>query len=694
MIRLSMNAVMCLWCLSATNANYLPQIFSPAQTESQNILNSFQSGENKLQEILIQLNAVTPDERYQQQKALSQVQNEETIARLNKVKAEMGMDTESPIEPYINFLLQKSNDSKIPNCPFSDSDKMEQNISNDTDIYSVKNFQKIIRQKNCSGSVKTFSELIKNSPPNDLQFENAATIADKIAQCYGRALKSKSKAMEKRIQTLDELSKKFKDVLGEKWEARLQLKIGFIYWNDENFTKALEVFNSIEVMAENNPTMESVLKSAILAKAQLYDEKGSLEEAAITFAIYLEKFPNASELERALTGYVTAAKLQNKNEDALNVLLRHIDTQWEKPIDQRDAGSLTFALFWAGKIYFEKKEWKLAQDFWVRLIRDYYSTFYGAMAQHLLERMTQENLVVPVSNFSQENKNNFDYAKLKTKLNPEESILVQRSEALLKLGFAQDAFCELKFIKADSQSPDKLLIKSILAHAAGYWLEAVKYYDQLPRSYRNTLPYSFEKIIFPLNHFDKIQMYSESLGIDPFFSAGIIRQESVFNPRAASGAGAKGLMQLMNYTARMEAKHFIKNYMSKKDHQRILAKVQSSQSLFDPEVNLSIGTHHLYSLLKKYQNSVIALSAYNANPMAAKKWVDKLWTDDMLIFLERIPFKETRAYVKLVLRNYYYYKKIYGNPSQNFPQLENVVNITKISMDRANLVETEQEFSH
>ena len=63
-----------------------------------------------------------------------------------------------------------------------------------------------------------------------------------------------------------------------------------------------------------------------------------------------------------------------------------------------------------------------------------------------------------------------------------------------------------------------------------------------------------------------------------------------------------------------------------------------------------------------YKSPVYALTAYNASPAATQKWQRTLATDDWLTFIERIPYKETRAYVKLILRNYFYYKRWYNTP--------------------------------
>ena len=88
---------------------------------------------------------------------------------------------------------------------------------------------------------------------------------------------------------------------------------------------------------------------------------------------------------------------------------------------------------------------------------------------------------------------------------------------------------------------------------------------------------------------------------------------------------------------------------------------------------MKLGIHHLYSLLKKYGSSVFTLSAYNAGPGRLKSWKNRFDSDDLLLFTEKIPFKETRGYVKLILRNYFYYKKWYGGKDPQMPHLNPIL---------------------
>jgi soluble lytic murein transglycosylase len=86
----------------------------------------------------------------------------------------------------------------------------------------------------------------------------------------------------------------------------------------------------------------------------------------------------------------------------------------------------------------------------------------------------------------------------------------------------------------------------------------------------------------------------------------------------------------------------------------------SPDNLYEPEVNLALGTQYLKDLLERYSNNWFkAIAAYNAGENAVDRWQKEIVTDDIEEFVERIPYVETRGYVKLVMRNHRIYKKLY-----------------------------------
>ena len=135
------------------------------------------------------------------------------------------------------------------------------------------------------------------------------------------------------------------------------------------------------------------------------------------------------------------------------------------------------------------------------------------------------------------------------------------------------------------------------------------------------------------------------------FILSLIRQESEFDLSANSHAGAKGLMQLMPYTAQVVAKQ---------------AKLPYSKSRLttDPEYNINLGSHYIAGLILEYDGAYpFAIAAYNAGPKRVKYW-KKLNKNpqkkqiDYVDWIELIKFRETRNYVQRVLENYNVYRYI------------------------------------
>jgi soluble lytic murein transglycosylase len=155
------------------------------------------------------------------------------------------------------------------------------------------------------------------------------------------------------------------------------------------------------------------------------------------------------------------------------------------------------------------------------------------------------------------------------------------------------------------------------------------------------------RLIYPVAARDTIVAESRKVGIDPALVAGLIRQESNFNAGATSPAGARGLMQVMPSVARSIA---------------IAAGISpwKPSLLYEPGVNIEIGIRHLAPLLRSQPNLARSLAAYNAGGSRVARWSAKRGAGDPEIFTERIPFAETRDYVKSVLRNREFYRVLYA----------------------------------
>lgn len=160
------------------------------------------------------------------------------------------------------------------------------------------------------------------------------------------------------------------------------------------------------------------------------------------------------------------------------------------------------------------------------------------------------------------------------------------------------------------------------------------------------------EIFFPMVEWETIQREAKVNGLDPFIVAGLIRQESVFNPRAVSRANAMGLMQLLPSTGRMVAR---KNGSG----------MVSADQLFNPKFNIQLGTIYLSDMYRQFGRYEYAFAAYNGGPGRVSTWLKTLPSEDIATWVEAIPISETRLYVQGVLRNAAHYRRLYGNATRS-----------------------------
>lgn len=156
-------------------------------------------------------------------------------------------------------------------------------------------------------------------------------------------------------------------------------------------------------------------------------------------------------------------------------------------------------------------------------------------------------------------------------------------------------------------------------------------------------------IFYPLINWSEIKYWAGERRLDPYQVAGLIRQESVFNPFAKSGANAFGLMQLLVPTAQSMAK----KYVSK-------TAMVTSDALYQPPLNIELGTAYMRDQLDKFGRIEYLAVAYNAGPGRVPQWRAAL-PAEMDEFVEAIPFKETKAYVQGVIRNSAQYRRLYDD---------------------------------
>ena len=219
---------------------------------------------------------------------------------------------------------------------------------------------------------------------------------------------------------------------------------------------------------------------------------------------------------------------------------------------------------------------------------------------------------------------------------------------LEEAGLVDGAAAQVSTMRAAAgDSEGSLLRLAVELHEAGRTLDGIRLGLEVRRRGR-VWDRALARVVYPFPYRELVTARAQELGLDPFLLAGIIRQESAFVPAIVSAAGAIGLMQVMPATGRQLAG-------------RIGPGRFSTEMLETPELNVHLGTRFLADMIKRYDGDLpLVLSAYNAGPSRANRWRLLPEAEDPRRFTERIPFAETRGYVKNVTRNRALYRWLHG----------------------------------
>src|ERR1051326_9215929 len=210
---------------------------------------------------------------------------------------------------------------------------------------------------------------------------------------------------------------------------------------------------------------------------------------------------------------------------------------------------------------------------------------------------------------------------------------------LTALADAADARAEILRNRARKNQPYADALNAELFNYSGDTLSMMRAlraaFPQLATVEQDSVPPYFLKMYYPIKYEVAIRKYSRKNGLDPHLMMGLIHQESFYNPRTKSSAGAIGLMQLMPATGKELGSRIFHGF--------------SVGRLENPEVNIELGTMYFRSLVDLFGGKTeLAIASYNAGRGNVAKWRRAAPHKPMDEFLESIPFAETRNYVKRV----------------------------------------------
>ncbi|MBC8283079.1 MAG: tRNA (adenosine(37)-N6)-dimethylallyltransferase MiaA [Nitrospinae bacterium] len=420
---------------------------------------------------------------------------------------------------------------------------------------------------------------------------------------------------------------------------KAKFNIGRNLWN---LGKPLAGAKYFKEVAENNPSSEQAIK-ALFFLGKIYEERKNYSESLKLYQNTLDKHPEN------YYGQWAGWRLG---------WINYIDGKFDKAFERfqdvakrfPDSPFIEYNLYWSAKSAEKLKDKKRAREIFISVANLYPYTFHGIRAK---EQMIKEGVSFPENHL--ENPNLNSPVKLGRALDPREKFHHIRAKELSTIGLTAEARNELKQLeKSIRKNLTGVLWLSNLYHNADGYSESLKllhlYKDFATKSGERTLSPRFWKYFFPLAYRDAVASSSKYRNVDPNFVNGIIRQESLFDSNALSPAGARGLMQIMPATGK-------KLYPKTK-----LKKPFEADALFEPDLNIRLGVKYVSQLNKRFgENGTHILISYNAGPHVLKKWLKRFGhLNDLDVFIESIPYPETRRYVKHVLRNRGIYKALYS----------------------------------
>ena len=388
---------------------------------------------------------------------------------------------------------------------------------------------------------------------------------------------------------------------------------------------------------------------------------GQLAEDAKSDASYFYRaavnfYPGAAEVTPAQF-YLAWVAHDGKNfAESSRLLTEHLANYADRNTDFRGK-----AAYWAARDSERAGKLDEARAIYQGLQARYDANWYGYLAKQRLDNMAR-NGNVPQKDFPADSLVGRAVANLQTvsvaeeTAGPKEDERIAKADQLSIIGTDDWALEELS--AASSVAPASPRINLAIARIYRAKNDNVQALNILKRSYPDYSQMKPEEmrrdewdVFYPLAYWDIISQESRTRSLDPYQVAGLIRQESVFNPRAVSSARAYGLMQVVVPTGVATAKRYG------------VDRAVTMDALFEPRLNIQLGTAFLRDQIDKYGRIEYVAAAYNAGPGRVVQWRASL-PPELDEWAEAVPFRETRLYIQGVVRNTLQYRRLYDQNGQ------------------------------
>ncbi|HMG76756.1 MAG TPA: transglycosylase SLT domain-containing protein [Pyrinomonadaceae bacterium] len=432
--------------------------------------------------------------------------------------------------------------------------------------------------------------------------------------------------------------------------AEAMFSLALAYGRAKQWAQARSTVDDVHRTFPNSPWATR----AFVQVGQLAEDAKS--DASYFYRAAVNFYPGAAEVAPAQF-YLAWTAHDGKNfAESARLLTEHLANYADRNTDFRGK-----AAYWAARDSERTGKLAEARTIYQGLQARYDANWYGYLAQQRLDTMNR-NGNVPRKDFPADSVVGRAVANLKTVTVAEETAGINEDERIAKadqlsiMGTDDWAMEELSVAaSAEPGSPRVNLAIAKIYRARNDNVQALNFLKRSYPDYSQMKPEEMRRdewdVFYPLAYWDIIAQSARARSLDPYQVAGLIRQESVFNPRAVSSARAYGLMQVVVPTGVLTAKKYG------------VDRAVTMDSLFEPRLNIQLGTAFLKDQIDKYGRIEYVAAAYNAGPGRVVQWRASLPLE-LDEWAEAVPFRETRLYIQGVVRNTLQYKRLYDDNGQ------------------------------
>jgi len=436
-----------------------------------------------------------------------------------------------------------------------------------------------------------------------------------------------------------------------------------LYYLAQTFARARQwgqARASVEELRRSFPK-SSFTTRALVSVGQTAEDAKNLSDASYFLSAAVSSAPGSAEVAQAQFDLAWLAHEAKNYPESSRRLTEHLADYVDKNNDNRGRAG-----YWAARDSERAGKLAEARALYQAMLGRYDANWYGYLAKQRLNTITRGGNA-PVKTFARDSVVARAVANLQTVVVAEETagsaedMRITKADQLSNIGVDEWALEELA--RAADAVPNSPKVNLAIAQVYRSQDDNVRALNALRKSfpdYSQMKPEEMTReewdVFYPLAYWDIIVQESRAKNLDPYQVAGLIRQETVFITKARSSARAYGLMQVLVPTGQLTARKYG------------VDRSITAESLFEPRLNIQLGTAYLRDQIDKFGRIEYVAAAYNAGPMRAVQWRASL-PAEMDEWAEVVPFKETRGYIQGIVRNRLQYERLYDANGKFRPEV-------------------------